>query len=443
VCILRGAAGTGKTTLLRALVGVLADAERTVVLLAPTGRAAKVLSARTGADAATVHKHIYAAETGRDGGVRFRLRANDDPHGTWYVVDEASMLSDQYDATGAMGTRLLSDLIEFVLGGEETNRLVFIGDGAQLPPVGSEDSPALRPKYLQQRYALEPRLVDLTEVKRQALESGILLNATQLRAHLRAPEATDAAAALPPLLARPDLQSVEDYHELAELFYQAYDTNRPEAAVLLTGSNRTAVALNQAVRALIWGHDPPALAAGDLVLVVKNYYSRRFQSLPFIANGDLGRVVAVWDETHETRYGLEWVKAEVEFLDVNGKAEAIQTLIPVTLLTSGEAALSSEKSRELWIQRKQDRAEEGLPVKTSDLQADDYLSALQLKFGYALTVHKAQGGQWDRVIVAFEPWLVDRQIQESKRTFLRWAYTAMTRAAHELYLYRSPFPWGG
>lgn len=432
--VLQGAAGTGKTTMMQALVSWLADQGIRCVLLAPTGRAAKVLAARTGRNASTIHKYIYKAESDANGNIRFRLNKNDDPARTVYIVDEASMLGDGSVAEGSEGMEsrpLLADLVQYAYSGEVGHRVLLLGDPAQLPPVGSDRSPALSAAYLRDNMDLTAGRTTLTEVKRQALESGILYNATLLR------QALDGERPVNDLVLRtgPDVVPLENGQEVVERFCQLYDPDRPESCVVLCHSNGMAVKLNQAIRHQLYA-EPEFLLKGDSVLVVKNYYQQQYHELPFIANGDQGVVRGVEYRTVEEKYGLEWCRCQVGFQDLDGQEYEIGGLIPKQLLTSSAPALTHRQTYEVWQQRLADLRTEGKRTAKKDLRDDPYIQCLQLKYGYAITTHKAQGGQWDHVIVAFEPWLF-KEGQETE--LLRWSYTAITRAIHSLYLYNVPF----
>ncbi|MCE3006956.1 MAG: AAA family ATPase [Bacteroidetes bacterium] len=431
--VLQGAAGTGKTTMMQALVHWLADQGIRCVLLAPTGRAAKVLAARTGRNASTIHKYIYRAESDASGSIRFRLNKNDDPARTVYIVDEASMLGDgdTPEGNGLENRPLLADLVQYAYDGAAGKRMLFLGDPAQLPPVGSNRSPALSTRYLTEQLGLTAGRTTLTEVKRQALHSGILYNATRLR------EALDGERALADL----SLHTAEDVHvlesgqQLVERFCELYEPDRPEACVILCHSNGMAVKINQAIRAQLF-HEPDYLVQGDSVLVVKNYYQQQYHELPFIANGDLGVLRHIDYRSREEKYGLEWCSCQVGFQDLEGTEHEITGKVPTSLLGSSSPALTRTQTNQVWQARMQELRAEGKNTRKKDLRTDPYIQCLQLKYGYAITTHKAQGGQWDHVMVLFEPWLF-REGQETE--LLRWSYTALTRAARSLYLYQSPF----
>lgn len=447
VLILRGAAGTGKTALMRALVPWLEARDWFVVLMAPTGRAAKVLAGQATRQAFTVHKYIYAAESTPEGGLKFRRRKNEDPERTLYIVDEASMIGEGgegWRGSGEVaGTRLLEDLLSFTLpiGSDGTGgrRLLLIGDPAQLPPVGHLTSPALEAEHLRTTYGVTAGAVHLREVRRQALESPILRLATSLR------EALDQGALMPTVSADwlgPELRVVSSADEALDTFTSAFVRERPESAALITYSNGVAVQANQAVRNQLLG-ESRALEPGDQILVAKNHYNAHLDALPFVANGELGRVLRVFEIGDEPKYGLRWMGADLEFTDPAGEPATVGGMIPIDLLTAKDAALTREQIARLWKERREELANEPPPEgkakkRRGPPEADPYLHPIQLKHGYALTGHKAQGGQWDDVVVMFEPSL-GRMQAEDPRGFLRWCYTAITRARTRLTLFRPPF----
>lgn len=446
--VLRGAAGTGKTAITRAIVPWLEAEGWFVVLMAPTGRAAKVLSAQAGRQAATVHKTIYSAESTAEGALRFRRRRNDDPERTVYLVDEASMLGEGGD--GLAGTRLLEDLLSYCLPHSfegRGRRLILIGDPAQLPPVGLTQSPGLEADYLRRTYGLTAGSVHLREVRRQALDSPILRLATALRSALEADTPHDQLVLPADCLGGEAVRCLDEPEAALDAFADRYDADRAESATLLTYSNGVAVQANGAVRQRRLG-ESRILEPGDQVLVVKNHYNAHLDALPFIANGELGRVRKLFSIDDAPRYGLTWAAVECSFVDPTATDPAaaevtVGGLVPVELLQSKAPALSHEQVKRLWAERRADLANlpEGERPKRrrgSPPPPDPYLHPLQLKHGYALTAHKAQGGQWDDVVVLFEPAL-ERLRGEDPRGWLRWCYTAVTRASQRLTLYRPPF----
>lgn len=430
--VIRGAAGTGKTTLMHTLVSWLADHGIRAVLLAPTGRAAKVLARRTGRQASTIHKYIYQAESEGEGGVRFRLSKNEDPARTCYIVDEASMLGNEPGMSGGYESRpLLEDLVQFVFEGSQARKLIFLGDLAQLPPVGSLESPALSIPWLRERLDLQAGLCTLTEVKRQLLESPILANATLLR------QALDGEVPLADVRLRtaPDCQVLEHPAELVDVYCDRFDPQDLDRVLVVCHSNGMAAQLNHAIRHRLFD-EPEFLMRQDVALVVKNYYQRQQHELPFVANGDLGLVQQVHYRSRETLYGQEWCDVDLLLTDLEGEPQPVTGKVPVALLENKQPALTHLQTRQVWHERLADLRSQKQSTRKQDLRKDPYIQCLQLKYGYAVTAHKAQGGQWDTVIVYFEPWLFKEGANEE---LLRWAYTAITRAARQLILVNCPF----
>ncbi len=445
-----GAAGTGKTALTQAVVPWLEAEGWFVVLIAPTGRAAKVLSQQSGRVASTIHKTIYSAESTAEGGLRFRRRRNEDPERTVYVVDEASMLGDErLPGDGGSSTRLLEDLMSYCLPHSlegRGRRLLLVGDPAQLPPVGLRRSPALEAAYLRSTYGVTAGSVQLREVRRQALDSPILLLATALREALDAQQDPGALVLDAAILESGAVQLTTDANAALDAFTDRYNAERAESATLLAYSNGVAVQANQAVRLQRLG-EARSLEPGDQIVVVKNHYNAHLDALPYIANGELGRVTKVYDIGETPRYGLTWAAVECAFAEATAaSAEAISIggMVPVELISSKAPALTHEQVKRLWAERRADLAQQPAEGKANrskkrkSTEADPFLHPLQLKHGYALTGHKAQGGQWDDVVVLFEPAL-ERLRAEDPQGYLRWCYTAVTRARARLMLYRPPF----
>lgn len=405
-------------------------------LMAPTGRAAKVAERTTGLKAATIHQTIYRTGQDEGGRLRFTLRPNKAAKGTVYIIDEASMLGDE---SGGLGESdgLLKDTLRFIFRRDAYARVLLVGDPAQLPPVGTLRSPALSKQYLSENLRLRVTAVNMRAVKRQALESGILANATALREALTQQE----MAELPPLTPSADVQVLEAPDEVLESYTMLYEQEAPERVMVLTHSNRVAAEFNQAVRNELY-HEPEPLMAGDRVMAVKNYYFQREGQLHLIANGESGVVRQVYPSSEHELGGLQWLEAEIAFgADTRGAEILLHAPVPLDLLTSKSAALTKAERDAVYearVAELQDRGE--LPNKRS-LRGDPYLNALQLKLAYAITGHKAQGGQWEHVIVAFEPFLFEPKSEEDAhylREALRWTYTAITRATTKLYLFKYP-----
>lgn len=431
--VLKGYAGTGKTTLVGALVKVLADLRRPVVLLAPTGRAAKVLGAYAGAPASTIHRRIY--RTGEDGDFSGLALAPNRDREALFVVDEASMIGR--GGEGMYERDLLADLFEHVFA-SPGNKLLLIGDPAQLPPVGSEHSPALEVKDLGE-YGLLAGSVELTDVVRQAGESGILANATALRdllADMHGAGAGDDAPterAIPRFSTdHPDVVRV-DGHDLQDALEEAYARHGDEEVCLICRSNKRAYQYSQQVRARIHGFEEE-LEANDRLMVVKNnYYWAARESGPgggsfnLIANGEQVNVLRV--HRTEERHGLRFADLTVAWWDGRDERELEVKVILDVLATEGPA-LPGPRMRQL----SQDVLA-GIVARTKAerfklFRQDPYVNALQVKYAYAVTAHKAQGGQWRSVFVD-QGYVTEEMID---REYVRWLYTAITRASEQLYL---------
>ena len=417
--ILRGYAGTGKTTLVTTLVKALPEIGMDYVLMAPTGRAAKVLGSYTQRYASTIHKKIYQVQAFPDGSLRM-VRAQNKHKNTLFIVDEASMIGEERE----FGTRsLLDDLLEYVFSGEAC-RLLLIGDTAQLPPVGNDRSPALNMDYLQSQYPLTIASFELTEVKRQALLSGILSNATHLRELLL----EDRPQYELPLF---DLH-FSDTHRIdpetfEELLFQAFDRHSNDA-VIVCKSNKRANLFNQAIRSRILNIEGE-IATGDKLMVVKNNYfwANGNQEISFIANGDMAEILKI--AHYETMYGFHFADVELSFPDYPD-APNLDVKILLDTLNSNNASLSEDESTRLRQAIEADYMD--IPNRRGRYKAmkqNPWFNALQVKFAYALTCHKTQGGQWKKVFVDSSLNLKDTLESED----LRWLYTAVTRAQEELY----------
>jgi len=432
--VLKGYAGTGKTTLVGALVRVLAAERRPVVLLAPTGRAAKVLGGYAQATASTIHRRIYRAAADDDGYARFGLAGHKD-HNALFVVDEASMIGEDGGADGALFRRdLLSDLFEHVFSAPGT-KLLLIGDPAQLPPVGSPHSPALEVAELRRR-GLNAGQVEMTEVVRQTGASGILRNATALRELLAhsAPATPDEApppAGSPLYLPRfqpfADVRRVDGY-DLQDALEEAYARDGADEVCVITRSNKRAYQYGQQVRARIYGYEEE-LCGGDRLMVVKNnyYWAGRNGSPGLIANGEPIQVRRVHGV--EERYGLRF--ADITAVWWSGQEEReLETKVMLDVLAIEAPALPMAQQRLLAERVLEGQLLTSKSARYKFLREDPYANALQVKYGYAVTAHKAQGGQWSTVFVDqgyFTEEMLDRE-------YLRWLYTAVTRASSTLYL---------
>ncbi len=424
VLVVKGYAGTGKTTAVRAMVRILEEEGLPAVLLAPTGRAAKVLAGYTGREAFTIHKWIYRQRSTRDGFGRFELGFNK-MKDAYFFVDEASMISNLSAEGSLFGSgRLLDDLIDYVFQGERC-RLVLIGDTAQLPPVGTHLSEALDTRRLQ-RYGRRVEEVFLDEILRQARHSGILINATRLREKV-----ARGKFSLPLFRTKGyrDIVRVTEgwaFAELLEEHFQGYD---PEAVALIVRTNRQANRYNMEIRRRILYREEE-LTAGDLVMVVKNNYFWLQQegTADFLANGDILVVERVLRT--EERYGRRFARVEVSHPFYAGGLP-FETILLLDTLTAEGPSLTSEENKALFYHILEELpGGEGRRKNFEKVRQDEYFNALQVKFAYAVTCHKAQGGQWRTVFLDQGYLPPERETTEH----LRWLYTAVTRATDKLYL---------
>ena len=435
--ILKGFAGTGKTSLVGALVKTMKRLQRQVVLMAPTGRAAKVLSGHAGERAYTIHKAIYRQQTFQGEGTRFSLGFNKLQHAL-FIVDEASMIGSGTNAMGIFGSGLLlDDLLRYVYEGEGC-RLLFVGDTAQLPPVGEVESPALNKQFLE-GYGLRVGEITLTEVVRQAADSGVLAGATRLRKYL-----TEETDTLPRIKgsAKGEVRFLPG-NELIEALESAYADCGTQETIVVTRSNKRANIYNNGIRARIFDRED-LLTRGDMVMAVKNNYywtnlwAKEQPERPqgemlfsFIANGDTAEVVRLHN-VHEM-HGFHFADATLRFPDYDDAEIDCRVLLDT--LTSESPSLTTEESTRLYENVLADYAD--IPTKKERmkrLREDPYYNALQIKYAYAVTCHKAQGGQWSRVFV-------DQGYLSPEMTgtaYLRWLYTAFTRTTDRLYLVNWP-----
>jgi exodeoxyribonuclease-5 len=432
--VLKGYAGTGKTTLVGALVKVLAQMRRPVVLLAPTGRAAKVLSSYAGASASTIHRRIYRSAGDEDGMPYGITVAGNRDRDTLFVVDEASMIGE--GGGSAFERDLLSDLFTHVFSAPG-NKLLLIGDPAQLPPVGSDHSPALHVKDLAV-HGLLAGSIELTDVVRQAEASGILVNATALRETLAGmPGMNTSPLGEPVVIPRftmgyPDVERVTG-NDLQDALEEAYARHGDEEVCLICRSNKRAWQYSQQVRARIHGFEAE-LEANDRLMVVKNNYFWAAQdegakpgNFGLIANGEQMHVLRV--HGMEERYGLRFADLSVGWWDGREDRE-LEVKVILDVLASEGPSLPGPRMRQLT----QDVLA-GITARTKaerfrQLRKDPYANALQVKYAYAVTCHKAQGGQWRSVFVD-QGYVTGDMID---REYVRWLYTAVTRASGKLYL---------
>ena len=427
VFLLKGYAGTGKTSLIGALVKTLDQLQQKCVLLAPTGRAAKVFSHYAKHSAFTIHKKIYRQRNYSNDMDNFSL--DDNLHQqTLFIVDEASMIANDGLSGAAFGTgRLLDDLIQYVYAGTGC-RLMLIGDTAQLPPVGEEQSPALSPDVLK-GYGLEVYEAQLTEVVRQMHDSGILWNATELRRYI----SEEVFFALPSIRVDgfPDIRIIPG-NELIEAINDSYDHAGMDETIVVCRSNKRANIYNRGIRNMILYREDE-LNSGDLLMVAKNNYfwTEQCKEIDFIANGDIAVVRRV--RRVREAYGFRFADVVLAFPDY-GDVELEVKLLLDTLHTD-TPALPKEQNDRLFYAVLEDYAD--ITVKRErikKMKADPHYNALQVKYAYAVTCHKAQGGQWKRVFLD-QGYMTEDMLTPD---YFRWLYTAFTRATETLYLVNWP-----
>ncbi|MDY5076685.1 MAG: AAA family ATPase [Paludibacteraceae bacterium] len=426
--LLKGYAGTGKTSVVSALVRALEGLQQPCILLAPTGRAAKVLARYSGKAAFTIHKYIYRQQ---QLGVEAFSLADNRHKQTLFIVDEASMLSATRD-NGVFGSgSLMDDLIKYVYSGDGCS-LFLLGDDAQLPPVGSDNSPALDTDRLR-GYGLEVFHFALTQVARQALDSGILANATLIREQLT------RGATLPDDTHFPtpahDVQSLSS-NEFIDTLEQAYREVGEEETLIITRSNKRTNLFNQGVRArILWKEDE--LSAGDRLMVCKNNYfwTKDYENLPFIANGDMFEVVRLRHERE--MYGFRFVEASLRAMDYDFE---IDCMLWIDSLLVDSPADTVALQKQLFTRIAEDYPEiRNRKELTKKIFESPYYNALQVRFAYAVTCHKAQGGQWKRVFLDLPLTVSSSTSFEGghpmqQREYLRWLYTAVTRATETLFV---------
>ena len=426
--LLRGYAGTGKTSLVAALIQAAPFLKIKTLLMAPTGRAAKVLSNYAHRKAYTIHKKIYTTVTDIHGQTH-SVRAQNKHSYTLFIVDEASMISaDPVDGSFAGRRSLLEDLIDYVADGNHC-RLMLIGDGAQLPPVGSADSPALSVNYLLSLADLKIHEAELTEVVRQEHESGILANATALRDVLTNMDDYDE---LPmPLFHVDDCDDVVRLSggDLVEVLNKEYGEGGLEDVVVVCRSNKMANLYNDAIRSRVLYRDDE-VGTGDYLMVVKNNYHwlEDDSEIGFIANGDIVEVLGA--RHYQELYGFHFVDVTLRFVDYPD-APTLDCKLLLETLHAEAPSLTRDDAQRLFDAVMEDYAD--LPTKAARLNAvrsNPYYNALQVKFAYSLTCHKTQGGQWPVVFVE-QGYLTDDMLN---REYLRWLYTAITRATRRVYL---------
>lgn len=421
--LLKGYAGTGKTTIVSTLVNNLWLTGFKFVLMAPTGRAAKVIGLYANKTAFTIHKKIYFPKKNKQGGVNFDLQKNKHTN-TIFIVDEASMIPDSvFDSKLFESKSLLDDLIHYVYSGKNC-KIILIGDTAQLPPVKLDLSPALDAHNLTHQYDKEVDEIELNEVMRQHNESGILFNATQLRINLKDTFFNDFTFDLN----YADIIRLTDGYEIQDAIHDTYSNNGVESTAFIVRSNKRANQYNQQIRLNILGQENE-ISTGDYVMVVKNnyYWLKDAEHVGFIANGDICEILEIFN--YKNLYGFKFAEVKLRMIDYPEQIP-FETVILLDTLQSESPSLTYEESNRLYQEIALDYADERSKYKVMlAIKNNKYFNALQVKFSYAMTCHKSQGGQWENVFIE-QPYLPNGQ----DISYLRWLYTAITRAQKKLFL---------
>lgn len=421
--LLKGYAGTGKTTVISELVNNLASIQKKYVLLAPTGRAAKVIANYSNKPAFTIHKKIYFPKKGRSGSVGFTLKENKHTN-TVFIIDESSMISDVVtDSKLYENGSLLDDLISYVYSGSNC-KMILIGDTAQLPPVQLEISPALNSDTLSMNYNKEVFSIELDEVMRQAEKSGILYNATELRELLKDSFITDFRFNLRGFK---DIVRLTDGFDIQEAIESAYRNYSIEDTCFIVRSNKRANQYNQQIRTKILDKESE-LSVGDFLMVVKNNYFwlKDSDEAGFIANGDIVEVLEIF--AFKELYSFNFAKVKIRMVDYPDQ-KPFETIVLLNTITSESPSLTYDESNRLYQEVIKDYEGESQYKKFQKVKDNEYFNALQVKFSYAITCHKSQGGQWNTVFIE-QPYLPDGINVD----YVRWLYTAITRAKDKLYL---------
>lgn len=430
IFLLKGYAGTGKTSTVAALVQALKNIKQQTFLAAPTGRAAKVLSAYANSSAFTIHKKIYRQQSTADGIGKFVMDINQHKN-TIFIVDEASMIANGSNDNSIFGSgRLLDDLIEYVYN-DKRCKLILIGDSAQLPPVKLDISPALDTKELE-TYGKKILEHELTEVVRQNESSGILYNATKIRSILQKSTDTNAEVkfkGFPKFKIQGfiDIKKVNGA-DLIESISDAYGSYSEHEVVVICRSNKRANRFNQGIRASVLYREEE-ISTGDLIMIVKNNYfwAEEYAEIDFIANGDTAEIVRI--KKYTERYGFRFADVTLKFYDY--KNIEMDAKILLDTLNSENASLSYDQNVKLYRKIEEDYTDiKNKRKRYEKIREHPFFNALQVKFAYAVTCHKAQGGQW-KIVYVDQGWVREDMIDKE---YLRWLYTAFTRSETELAL---------
>ena len=423
IYVLKGFAGTGKTTVISTIVNNLIEVKKKYVLLAPTGRAAKVIANYSQKPAFTIHKKIYFPKKSSGGGVNFILQQNKHTN-TFFIVDEASMISDvNSESKMYENGSLLDDLISYVYSGSNC-KMILIGDTAQLPPVNLDLSPALNIESLSINYDKEIKHIELDEVMRQQEKSGILFNATELREVLKEDFITEFKFNIKGFK---DIIRLSDGYDIQDAINSAYSNYSIEDTAFIVRANKRANQYNQQIRMKILDKESD-LSAGDFLMVVKNNYFwlKDSDEAGFIANGDIIEVLEI--RNFKELYGFKFANVKIRMIDYPHQ-KPLDTVLLLNTIESESPSLTYEESNKLYQEVLKDYEGETKFNQFIKIKANEYFNALQVKFSYAITCHKSQGGQWNTVFIE-KPYLPDG----ISRDYVRWLYTAMTRAKDKLYL---------
>ena len=423
IFVLKGYAGTGKTTVISTIVNNLIEINKKYVLLAPTGRAAKVIANYSNKPAFTIHKKIYFPKKSSGGGVSFTLQPNKHKN-TIFIVDEASMISDaNSDSKLYENGSLLDDLISYVYSGTNC-KMILLGDTAQLPPVNLDISPALDTHTLAVHYDKEIESIELDEVMRQEESSGILFNATELRELLKDNFVTDFQFDVKKYK---DIVRLTDGYDIQDAIQSAYSNYSIEDTAFIVRSNKRANQYNEQIRTRILDRESE-LSTGDFLMVVKNNYFwlKDSDEAGFIANGDIIEVLEIFGI--QELYSFQFAKVKIRMVDYPDQ-KPFETVLLLDTIKSESPSLTYEESNRLYQEVLKDYEGETKFKQFQKVKNNDYFNALQVKFSYAITCHKSQGGQWNTVFIE-QPYLPDGINSD----YIRWLYTAMTRAKNKLYL---------
>ncbi|MGC6469922.1 MAG: ATP-dependent DNA helicase [Flavobacteriales bacterium] len=419
--LLKGYAGTGKTSLISALINSLWSVGKKVVLLAPTGRAAKVLSSYSNKPAFTIHKKIYWVKSNSQGNTYVSLQENKHTN-TIFIVDEASMIPDAAD-NGFSGRVLLDDLMDYVFSGSLC-KLILVGDTAQLPPVHLDISPALNENLLGLNYKKDVYGNELSEVVRQQSDSSVLKNATLLRENIKKEQFS-----FPELVIKNEVIRLDIGMDIQDALESAYANEGVEDTVIICRSNKRANLYNQQIRLRIRGHEEE-ISTGDFLMVVRNNYFwlPTSSKAGFIANGDTVEVMRIYEIND--LYNCRFARISARLVDYPNQ-EPIECIVILNTLSSDTASMTYEEYKSLYNEVAQDYQDIPNGVKRrKEIKSNPFLNALQVKYAYAITCHKSQGGQWGNVFIDQGYFIEDMLNKE----YLRWLYTAMTRTKNKLFL---------